>query len=238
MHCPKCGAEVSEQSVYCHRCGERIDLMGEEPSPEVPTASPPASEDGPPQSVADQATARSSLTSTDMFREGLAARTPAEDEPEEELWQGHFSSKAMLGTWALSGLLTVAVLAVWIMWIKSQWIVMLVVAALPWLYTVVVLKYRQWGVRYQFTNQRFIHETGILRRVTDRIEIIDMDDITFEQKLLERFVGVGTIRISSSDRTHPELLLRGIEDVKRVAGLIDDTRRSERRRRGLHIESI
>jgi hypothetical protein len=65
-----------------------------------------------------------------------------------------------------------------------------------------------------------------------------MDDITFEQKLLERFMGVGTIRISSSDRTHPELYLKGIQDVRRVAGLIDDTRRSERRRRGLHIENI
>jgi hypothetical protein len=49
---------------------------------------------------------------------------------------------------------------------------------------------------------------------------------------------VGTIHISSSDRTHPELLLLGIDDVKRVADLIDDVRRKERRQRGLHIEAI
>jgi len=30
----------------------------------------------------------------------------------------------------------------------------------------------------------------------------------------------------------------GIENVKEVAGKIDEKRRSERRRRGLHIESI
>jgi hypothetical protein len=32
--------------------------------------------------------------------------------------------------------------------------------------------------------------------------------------------------------------MRGIEGVKDVAGLIDDIRRKERRRRGVHIESI
>ena len=50
--------------------------------------------------------------------------------------------------------------------------------------------------------------------------------------------GVGSIKISSSDRSHPELVLLGIEDVKNIADTIDDVRRKERRRRGLHIESI
>jgi hypothetical protein len=88
------------------------------------------------------------------------------------------------------------------------------------------------------TNQRFIHESGILRRVSDRIEVLDMDDITFEQGIIERLVGVGTIRVMSSDRTHPELQMYGIDNVREVSGLFDDTRRAERRRRGLHIENI
>ena len=58
------------------------------------------------------------------------------------------------------------------------------------------------SVHYLLTTQRFIHETGILRRVNDRIELLDMDDITFEQGLLERLVGVGTIRIASQ-RSQP-----------------------------------
>jgi hypothetical protein len=51
-------------------------------------------------------------------------------------------------------------------------------------------------------------------------------------------LGVGTIRITSSDRTHPQLVLRGIESVREVSGLIDSARRKERVRRGLHIESV
>jgi hypothetical protein len=74
--------------------------------------------------------------------------------------------------------------------------------------------------------------------VTDRIEVIDVDDVSCEQGIVERMLGVGTIRIQSSDRTHPELSLLGIENVRQVAELIDDTRRKERQRRGLHIEAV
>ena len=74
---------------------------------------------------------------------------------------------------------------------------------LPWVYYIAVLCYRRMSVRYCLTTQRFVHERGILRRVNDRIEVLDMDDITFEQGLLERLSGVGTIRIAvpRSDRS-------------------------------------
>jgi membrane protein YdbS with pleckstrin-like domain len=79
---------------------------------------------------------------------------------------------------------------------------------------------------------------GLLWRQTDRIEIIDVDDVSFTQGPVERIFGIGTVRISSSDNTHPELALPGIENVQLVSGLIDDSRRKERRRRGLYIESV
>ena len=42
----------------------------------------------------------------------------------------------------------------------------------------------------------------------------------------------------SSDCSHSELFLEGIDRVAHVAGLIDDARRAERRRRGLFIEAV
>jgi hypothetical protein len=65
-----------------------------------------------------------------------------------------------------------------------------------------------------------------------------MDDISYEQGLIERWLGVGTIRITSSDRTHPEIELLGIDRVQQVAGIFDEARRRERLQRGIHIESI
>jgi hypothetical protein len=62
--------------------------------------------------------------------------------------------------------------------------------------------------------------------------------VTVQQGPVERMLGVGSVRIVSSDQSTPEFHLIGIEDVRTVAGLIDDARRKERRKRGVHIESI
>ena len=236
MQCPKCGAEVSDQSVYCHKCGERVDASESELA-EQPAAEAAESANTPPESNAGAPTAK---TPKERLQERTtAARNDEAEQPESDLWEGGYAGKAMLGAWVLSGVVSV-VLIVLAIWIRNYYMTIgtLVVVVLLWLYQLAAMKYRQWNYHYRLTTQRFIHQTGILRRVTDRIELIDVDDITFEQRLLERLVGVGTIRISSSDRTHPELLLRGIRNVSQVAGQIDDTRRTERLRRGLHVEMV
>jgi hypothetical protein len=90
------------------------------------------------------------------------------------------------------------------------------------LYLALLLVYRRFNVHYHLTSQRFVHQSGILRRVTDRVEVIDFDDITFVQGIVDRMVNVGTISIVSGDPTDPRLVLQGIENVARVAHLMDD----------------
>jgi len=51
-------------------------------------------------------------------------------------------------------------------------------------------------------------------------------------------LGIGTLRIASSDRSHPQLVLRGIDNVKSVASEFDNARLAERRRHGVHMEQI
>jgi len=233
MHCPACGADVVEQAIYCHKCGERLDTIGQEYPGDGPQ-SPSAENDARDPQDAPPADARERL------EQGAGARRNEQDEEEQEIWEGGYSPKAMIGAWILSGLVTLVLVIVWAMWVrnKTAWTLLLLGLAGLWCFQLAKLTYRRLNIRYRLTSQRLIHQTGILKRVTDRIETIDMDDITYEQKFIERFVGVGTIIISSTDRTHPELRLIGIEKVKDVADRMDDIRRSERRRRGLHIESI
>ena len=138
--------------------------------------------------------------------------------PKRNSLRGGYSSRAMLGTWVICGLVSLALLIVgiaWQPWTAARWLLVFVLMALPWLYYLAVLCYRRLSVRYLLTTQRFIHERGVLRRVNDRIEVLDMDDITFEQNLWERLTGVGTIRIASHDHNDPELFLPGIENVRR-----------------------
>jgi hypothetical protein len=87
------------------------------------------------------------------------------------------------------------------------------------------------------TRFRLFHEHGVVAREIDRMETIDIDDVTVRQGPVERMLGIGTIVIASTDRTEPVLYMRGIDNVTAVADLIDSTRRAERQRRGLHLES-
>ena len=169
------------------------------------------------------------------------SRQGDDQEAETAVWQGGFSSKAMFGNWLLAGVVTIVLLiAVLLLGAANPvfWGVWAVISVLLWGGFACQLAYRKLTYKYQLTTQRFVHETGLLKRITDRIEVIDIDDVSVEQRLIERMVGVGTIKLISSDRSHPVLMMRGIENVKVVAATIDDLRRKERRRRGLHIESI
>ncbi len=179
-------------------------------------------------------------TAASKFRQEIAAKKSNLDdyEPEENLWQGGYSPKAMIGSWIGMVVLTIAAMiaAFMIEQLPVFWtfIAMLVL----WAIVICIYLQRRLGVRYQLTTQRFIHQTGILTRKTDRIEIIDIDDVSYSQGPIQRAFGIGTIVLTGSDRTHPELKMSGIAKVKDVSGLIDDIRRKERRRRALHIETI
>lgn len=169
-----------------------------------------------------------------------AAEKQKPDEPEHDLWSGSYSHLAMIGSWVGAGVLSVAAVVVGLLMTLggTGWLVLFGLVVLAWLYLGGLYMYRRLSVSYRLTTQRLIHEAGLLWRTVDRVELIDVDDVTYRQGPVERLFGVGTILISSSDTTTPELELPGIEDAREIADTIDDARRKERRSRGLHIEAV
>ncbi|MEM8733713.1 MAG: PH domain-containing protein [Planctomycetota bacterium] len=167
--------------------------------------------------------------------------------PERSLWKGGYSPKAMYGSWVISALATIGLIVAGVFFATEEsagdnagtvWMVIGTIIVVWWIVVIGTYLYRRVGMHYELTTQRFIHQAGILMRTTDRIEVIDIDDVSYTQGIIQRMLGVGKIRITGSDRTHPELVLYGIDKVPEIASLIDDVRREERRRRSLHIESI
>jgi uncharacterized membrane protein YdbT with pleckstrin-like domain len=162
-------------------------------------------------------------------------------EKETSLWQGSFSGKAMFGTWILNIAVSILVLAVSFLLPVAgpiTWMIGLGIILLLWIISIGIFLYRRFAIHYEVTTQRLIHQRGILLRVTDRIELIDVDDISFSQGIVQRMLGVGNIAVSGSDKTDPVLIMQGIDNVAQVAGMIDDARRSERRKHSVHIEAI
>lgn len=249
--CTICDATLPDGAAYCAKCGAKVNRPGDVgPPPSSASSTPPASGAAPasqPSSPPSSSPAPDALAQfeaaanvpPERIRSHQAGGPRRTDTPEEQLWEGSYSPKAMAPAIVGIALLTIVIVVVWIIYRTSVvwWIPVAGIAAM-WLLVGGQLAYRILSVRYRLTNQRFFHEKGILRRVVDRIEVIDMDDITYIQTILDRMLNIGTIKVTSSDRTHPELVLRGIEGVKDVAAKIDAARRSERIRRGLHIEQI
>lgn len=106
---------------------------------------------------------------------------------------------------------------------------------LMWLGLVAAVAYRKLSQRYELTTQRLKHRDGILFRTQNRMELVDVNDVLFRQGPIQTLMNVGDIIIESSDPSHPQLILRGIDNVANVVDAIDDARRKERHRRGLHI---
>jgi len=209
MKCKQCGTEVTDGAAFCSSCGAALTAAMAPASPKQRLAPKP-----------------------------LANADP--EDPEELLWEGRFSKLAMIGSWIGAGLFTVAAIALGIAlgFDGTKWTWDVIVIAVVWLSLILWLLYQQFSIRYSVTSQRLIHERGILWRQTDRIEAIDIDDVSVTQGPIARMVGVGNIKIVSSDQSTPLFYLQGIDDARAVATMIDEVRRKERRKRGVHIESV
>jgi uncharacterized membrane protein YdbT with pleckstrin-like domain len=193
--------------------------------------------DAPGPTTAASAASQATLAPADRLR---ARHPPASqhDDAEHELWHGSYSPKALVGSWLIAVIVTLAAVVLAVLVPEPMvWIAAAIIVPVVWLAIAAFLLYERMSVEYTLTNQRFIHKHGLVRRITDRIETIDINDVRYEQGPIERMFGVGTIRLLSNDASHPELVLPGIDPVQHVATLMDNARRQERRKRGLYMES-
>jgi hypothetical protein len=218
MKCPVCNAEFSAGAAFCQQCGAKLP------------PSDPASERA---TAAAQSTA-SAAASTAGSRGGRGIT----DIAEETLWEGSYSPKAMLGTLVLCGVLSLALFLAALLFAPTGIVSALLIGAIAivWLAAGLQFARNRLGKSYRLTNQMFYHREGLLTRTTDRIELIEIHDVTWSQNLIDRLVGVGTIIITSADRTNPKLPLKGIENVESVTSQIDKARRAEQVRRGRRID--
>lgn len=159
---------------------------------------------------------------------------------EQELWQGDYSVKAMAGLAAGLILLTLAAVAIGVVAGAGStgWMVILGVVGLTWLAYFAVSLYRKFSFHYELTTHRLKHREGFLFRSMDRIELIDVSDVVLKMGPIQAMMNVGNIHVVSSDVSHPLLVMWGIPDARKIADLVDNARREERRKRGLHVHNI
>jgi membrane protein YdbS with pleckstrin-like domain len=219
MICNNCGADTPEKAAFCPQCGAQLGRAG-----------------GAGQSQPAKAA-----------RMEPAAGRSAADVPEEELWSGAYSPKAMTGWYIVAIVLGVVGMVVASNVDPNGWravaVGLLIVFGCLALYSV----YKRMSEHYRLTTHRFVIQKGLLSRTDNRILLVDIDDITVHQGIVERMFNLGTITLRTTDETTKEespdrdtpgrgiVTMAGIENPREVGDLIDESRRAERTRRGVYM---
>jgi uncharacterized membrane protein YdbT with pleckstrin-like domain len=68
----------------------------------------------------------------------------------------------------------------------------------------------------EITTQRIRFESGILSKVKNDLELFRIDDVTYEQPLGMRLLGYGQLRLRTTDRSTPTVILHGIKGLDRM----------------------
>ena len=219
MICNNCGADTPEKAAFCPQCGAQLGRAG----------------------------GSSGSQPVKAARIEPAGGRASADVPEEELWSGAYSPKAMTGWYLVAIVLGVVGIVVASKVDPNGWravaVVLLIVFGCLALYSV----YKRMSEHYRLTTHRFVIQKGLLSRTDNRILLVDIDDITVHQGIVERMFNLGTVTLRTTDETTKEespdrdtpgkgiVTMAGIENPREVGDLIDESRRAERTRRGVYM---
>jgi membrane protein YdbS with pleckstrin-like domain len=134
--------------------------------------------------------------------------------PAGVIYEGTPSWKAWFWSYIAAGVLSLAVVG--LIWIA-------------------VLELRRKGLHYKITDRTIDYETGVLSKRVETLQLWRVKDIDFRQSVMGRMLGVADIFIFTSDKTDPELVLRGLTASREVFDRLKDAAELARQQRVVGI---
>jgi uncharacterized membrane protein YdbT with pleckstrin-like domain len=146
--------------------------------------------------------------------------------PESELWTGYSSQWThfwyyllcvLLGIGCLvaaaftGGLAAIGLVVPLVMWAARWWVTK--------------------TTRYELTSQRLRKSSGIFTRVVDELELFRVKDYSMEQPFFLRMVGLGNLKLVTSDATTPIVTIEAIPQVESVREKLRNAVQAERDRK-------
>ncbi|MCC7540827.1 MAG: PH domain-containing protein [Deltaproteobacteria bacterium] len=123
-------------------------------------------------------------------------------------------------------------------WKASFWsyvfavILSLVLIGLVWL---LVLHLKRKNTRYKITDRSIDYEIGIFTRRIETLPLWRVRDISFQQGVMERMMGVARIRILTTDTTDHELTLRGLPGSRELFDKVKEAAEVSRQQRVMGV---
>lgn len=86
---------------------------------------------------------------------------------------------------------------------------------------------------FTLTSQRIKLESGVLSKTYDQVELYRVKDTILTRTLLQRMLGLGSIKMLTSDPSQPELVFPSIQDSENIREMIRQNVERMRRLRGV-----
>ena len=151
---------------------------------------------------------------------------------ENNVWSGTPSQRRNLGLYLLCAVVMIALIASAIALHGSARAIVFVLLLLPsgiagwrWLGTA--------NMQYTLTDQRLILRRGVFGRSTDYVELYRVKDTHYTQSFFERLLGLGTIRLHTTQDNAPLIQMDGMRDPEALWNRIRDLVEARRIARGV-----
>jgi membrane protein YdbS with pleckstrin-like domain len=103
-----------------------------------------------------------------------------------------------------------------------------------------ILFYKAWKIRmthYEVSPDRIEYGEGIFDRRVDNLDMFRVVDIKLRRNILDCMVGVGTVLLTTSDKSHPEFEFKKIKNSRELYDTIKKASLSaDRRTNVIHME--
>jgi membrane protein YdbS with pleckstrin-like domain len=147
--------------------------------------------------------------------------------PEQIIWRGPSSQWKNFGRYFLSGLVGVAIVAIFLAirnsnspQLRNLSPVILLILIVP-IFIALARYLKTKNKIYELTSERVKISEGIFSKVTDTLELYRVKDLETRQPFLYRLVGIENVQLNTSDASSPFIL---IEAIPSAVGLADKIR--------------
>ncbi len=89
-----------------------------------------------------------------------------------------------------------------------------------WLFVPLLYAFYVWyenrSINYELTTERLLISTGIFSRKTEELELYRVKDLSIEEPFFMRLLNLANIKLTTSDKTLPEVVIIGVEDAREL----------------------